>query len=150
MDTAARERRPLVLVGVDGSAASELALAWAERYVERTGGLLEVVTCWHLPVQYGFPLVAVDYDAQGAAQAVVESAAATVALPPDQVRTTVLPGHAATALVQHSRSCDLLVLGTRGLGGFSGLLLGSVSSYCTHHASCSVVVVRAGGAEPTA
>jgi nucleotide-binding universal stress UspA family protein len=61
------------------------------------------------------------------------------ALEIDQV---VAHGHAAGVLIERSREADLLVVGTRGHGGFTGMLLGSVSAHCVHHAHCPVVVVR--------
>jgi nucleotide-binding universal stress UspA family protein len=56
----------------------------------------------------------------------------------------VLHGAAASALIDASQEASLLVLGTRGHGGFTGMLLGSVSQHCIHHAACPVVVVRDG------
>jgi nucleotide-binding universal stress UspA family protein len=56
--------------------------------------------------------------------------------------TEAVQGQAAGVLLHASRDADLLVVGSRGLGGFRGLLLGSVSRQCVDHASCPVVVVR--------
>jgi nucleotide-binding universal stress UspA family protein len=58
------------------------------------------------------------------------------------VTTSVVPGHAGQALVDVSRRGQLVVVGSRGRGGFRGLLLGSVSQQLLHHAACPVVVVR--------
>jgi nucleotide-binding universal stress UspA family protein len=62
--------------------------------------------------------------------------------PSVEVETTVVEGQPARVLVDMSADADLLVVGSRGLGGFSGLLLGSVSQQCVHHAHCPVTVVR--------
>jgi len=59
-----------------------------------------------------------------------------------EISRSVVEGSAASALVAAAESADLLVIGSRGLGGFRGLLLGSVSQQCAHHASCPVVIVR--------
>jgi nucleotide-binding universal stress UspA family protein len=56
--------------------------------------------------------------------------------------TLVLEGQAAGILTEAATEADLLIVGTRGHGGFADLLLGSVSSQCAHHASCPVVIVR--------
>ena len=59
----------------------------------------------------------------------------------------MVEGAPSAVLVDESRDADLLVVGSRGLGGFSGLLLGSVSQQCAHHAACPVVIVRAPAGE---
>jgi len=59
-----------------------------------------------------------------------------------EVERRVVQGRAAAALVDESRDADLLVVGSRGHGGFAGLLLGSVSQQCAHHAACPVVIVH--------
>jgi nucleotide-binding universal stress UspA family protein len=53
-------------------------------------------------------------------------------------------GQAADVLVAEAREADLLVVGSRGLGGFKGLLLGSVSQQCAHHAACPVAIIPNG------
>ncbi|MGW7444192.1 universal stress protein [Kitasatospora sp. NPDC054795] len=63
--------------------------------------------------------------------------------PPVEVRTEARHGTPAGALVEAARGADLLVVGSRGLGGFTGMLLGSVAQHCTRHATVPVVVVRA-------
>jgi len=58
------------------------------------------------------------------------------------IRPVVVEGHPAPVLIEASRGADLLVVGSRGHGEFSGMLLGSVSDYCTHHVSCPITIVR--------
>jgi nucleotide-binding universal stress UspA family protein len=63
-------------------------------------------------------------------------------LPAELVHTAVVSGGPAERLIDQSKDADLLVVGSRGRGGFRGLLLGSVSQQCVSHAQCPVVVVR--------
>ncbi|HEY5456386.1 MAG TPA: universal stress protein [Acidothermaceae bacterium] len=134
--------RPLIVVGVDGSDESVKATAWAAEQARATGGTLELLIVWARPMSYGLPLVVGGYNPENEAQAVVEKAASGIDLPAERLRTHVVNAAPALALVERSRSADLLVVGSRGHGGFAELLLGSVSDHCVHHASCTVVVVR--------
>jgi nucleotide-binding universal stress UspA family protein len=134
--------RPLIVVGVDGSDESVKATAWAAEQARATGGTLELLIVWARPMSYGLPLVVGGYNPEQEAQDVVAKAASGIDLPAARLRTHVVNAAPALALVERSRSADLLVVGSRGHGGFAELLLGSVSDHCVHHASCSVVVVR--------
>jgi nucleotide-binding universal stress UspA family protein len=134
--------RPLIVVGVDGSAESAKATEWAAAQAKATGGTLELTIAWARPVSYGLPLVVAGLDPEAQATEVVQAVAAKVDLPADRVRVSVVHGAAPTILVAQSAEADLLVVGPRGHGGFADLLLGSVSAYCVHHAACPVVVVR--------
>ncbi len=138
----ATSTRPLVIVGVDGSEYSHAAVAWATDYAKQSGAVLELLIAWHWPPMYGYPMLIPSFDAEGVARGLVEKAAAEVSLPPERLRTTVLSGPPAQRLVEASTRADLLVVGPRGHGSFSGLLLGSVGAHCVHHAHCPVVVVR--------
>ncbi len=134
--------RPLVLVGVDGSTNGLKAVTWAVDYATRTGGSVELLIAWQWPMTYGYPVALPDFNPEAEAIKLLEKAAADISLPAERVRTVVVPGTPSQALVARSDDVDLLVVGSRGLGGFSGLMLGSVSTYCVHHAHCPVVVVR--------
>jgi len=133
-----------IVVGFDGSEAAEKALNWAIGEAERSGSILDIVTAWMFPMALGYAFTTTVHEVQAAAQGVVDRAithAAEVA--PDVVvrgETTEQPP--APALVAAGNGADLLVVGSRGLGGFNGLLLGSVSQYCARNAVCSVVVVH--------
>ncbi len=143
--TASRDARsdgPRVLVGVDGSEESQQALAWAADYAGRTGGTLELACAWHWPLSYGYPIVVAGLDPEGEARETLDKAAAGLTLPPDRIRKTLLAGPPAQQLADASRLVDLLVVGSRGHGGFTGMLLGSVSTHLVHAARCPVVVVR--------
>jgi nucleotide-binding universal stress UspA family protein len=130
--------RPRVVVGVDGSAGARAALLWAAAEAMRRGARLEVVHAW------------MAVGAQQAATKVADDAASTAALiyPTLDVVTSTPQIAAAQALLEAGVGADVLVVGPRGLGGFRGLLLGSVSHQCIEHAPCPVVVVRERPAAP--
>ena len=136
------ERR--IVVGVDGSPSSGRALDWAIAEAQRTGGTLRLVSAWMFPMALGYAFTTTVHEVRDAAQDGVDRAVAHVAEVAPEItvtgETTEQPP--GPALVAAAKDADLLVVGSRGLGGFEGLLLGSVSQYCTRHAACSVVVVR--------
>lgn len=138
-----------VVVGIDGSPASALALAWAARYAKAVGARLRAVLAWHYPAAIG-PAPAgaaprsVRDEVQVAKQEELDKAvAATLGEQPYvEVESKVVYGHASQALIEESADADLLVVGSRGHGEFTGMLLGSVSMQCVTHAACPVTVVR--------
>jgi nucleotide-binding universal stress UspA family protein len=141
----ARQGQPTIVVGVDGSASSKEALAWALHQAQMTGARVMAVTCWEYPVTFGWTPpypenFDPDADARTMLDAVIDEAPGGVG--DVDVERVVAEGHPAQVLVEASKGADLLVLGTRGHGGFTGLLLGSVSEHCVTNAPCPVVVVR--------
>lgn len=141
--TELQRARPRITVGVDGSPHSLRALTWAVSQAQMTGSQLELVTAWEEPTAYGVGLsIMADVDLETIAQEILDKAAADIDLPDDRVTKHLVYGPASRVLVDMSGDADLLVVGSRGHGGFTGLLLGSVSTHCVHHASCPVVVVR--------
>jgi nucleotide-binding universal stress UspA family protein len=134
--------RPLIVVGVDGSPQSQKAVAWGIEQATKTGGTLELLIAWARPVSYGLPLVVAGLDPEAQAREIVEKAATDVGLPANRVIISVVHGAAPAILVERSSQADLLVVGSRGHGGFAELLLGSVSAQVIHHAACPVVVIR--------
>jgi len=138
-----RERR--IVVGVDGSASSKAALGWAIRQADLTGAMVDAVIAWHYPGEYGYPTpVADDANYEELATKVVTDTIAEVAGPdaPVEIRPTVVEGNPAMVLLHAAAGADLLVVGSRGHGGFVQALLGSVSQHIVHHAMCPVVVLR--------
>ena len=136
------ERRPTVVAGYDGSVDSSTALAWATSYVDRAGGTLRVVSAWDWPTYQGAPITYGDYDPEHTVRDQLTAAAGRCGLPASQVELVVSRGSPARVLLHQAESADLLVVGSRGLGSFSRLLLGSVSGACVHHALCPVAVIR--------
>ena len=130
------------MVAVDGSPGSKTAVRWAEDYAKAADADLTIVTAWHWPTSYGVPMAWEGWDPGVDAEQVAEKARADVSLPADRVHVHVECGAAGDVLVRQSQGALALVVGTRGHGTLTGTLLGSVSSYCVHHAPCSVVVVR--------
>lgn len=132
---------PRVVLGFDGSVPARAALQWAAGYVRAHQGTLTIVEAWEWPTFQGVP-VTYGFDPRRAAKDSVERAAEESELPDGQVRTVVAKGGAAKVLLHEAAGADLLVVAPRGKGGFTGLLLGSVSNHCVHHAPCAVAVVR--------
>jgi nucleotide-binding universal stress UspA family protein len=133
-----------IVVGIDGSAGAASALAWAVEEARLRGARVEAVVAWQPPFVEGYPYTATRFDAnelEGAAKSLAEDAIAGVVSGNVRVDVVVRCGAAASALLDAARDAALLVVGTRGRGGFSGLLLGSVSQQVCHHAPCPVVVV---------
>jgi len=140
----AEERR--IVVGVDGSTSSKQALQWAVGQARLTGAVVDAVICWLHPVMYGRAPTSVDRELGHVAEKVLAQAVAEVAgnVPPVKIRENALLGNAAEVLLERSRGAEMLVVGSRGHGGFAGALLGSVGQHCVQHAHCPVVVVRDG------
>ena len=140
------DRRARVLVGVDGSPAARAALEFAIREARLRDATLVAVMAVEVP-DYAWidPYATRAHPADDTLQRArdkldqILAAAGTNGLAVDPVVTAV---PAATALVERSRSSDLLVVGSRGHGGFHGLVMGSVSMQCVLHAHCPVTVVR--------
>jgi nucleotide-binding universal stress UspA family protein len=138
------ERVRRIVVGVDGSTASKDAFRWAVDQARLTGALVQAVAAWEYPPTYGWSVPALDSDlAVWAGKALSDSVEeVTASGPPVEVRETTVYGNAAQVLLAAARGAELLVVGSRGHGGFTGALLGSVSQHCVQHAGCPVVVVR--------
>lgn len=143
--TAGEPRRWRIVVGVDGSEPSRRALRWAAEEARRREGDLEIVHAWqHLtPSLLELVIPGVDRAASEAhGQAVLEAAAEALGESDLRFERILVEGGAGATLVESSEGADLVVVGTRGRGGFTGLLLGSVSGHVLHHAHCPVAVVR--------
>jgi nucleotide-binding universal stress UspA family protein len=138
-----RDRR--IVVGVDGSAASRAALGWAVRQAKLSGARVEAVTAWEVPLALRTPWppgLSTDFR-----KAAADTLADAVADTPDadgrvEIRSEVVEGNPAQVLLDASAGAELLVVGSRGHGGFVDALLGSVGQHCVHHATCPVVVIR--------
>ncbi len=141
------QMKALVVVGVDGSEGSKAALRFAVREAAVRAAKLRVVGAWQVPAavyagMWGMPGDQVSpFESQArdvAAQAVAEVKRLDPGLDCD---SHVIDGQAAEVLLRESKDADLLVVGSRGLGGFRSLLLGSVGQQVVHHATVPVVIV---------
>jgi nucleotide-binding universal stress UspA family protein len=131
-----------IVVGVDGSPASLSALRFAHRQADLTGAELHAVTTWAYPLSFDDPVDATDWQAN--AETILDVALGE-ALPLSAVAGVlrhVTEGHPAGVLLGSVGATDMLVVGSRGHGGFTGMLLGSVSQHVVAHSPCPVVVVR--------
>lgn len=133
-----------VVAGIDGSDESQRALRWAVEYVQKVGGLVHAITVWHQPVQFGYRLPTSDSELETRARQQLESAVEAVRgeFPSVDVRSRLIRGHVVDELVGLSPQADMMVLGNKGHGAFTGMMVGSVALKLVHHARCPVLVVR--------
>ena len=138
-----------MVVGIDGSAGSDSALAWALAHA-REDDLIRAVYVWQVPrgatpdFVPASELATIRPDADRFVADVVDNVLKVHEGQVPQIERVSYYGHPGRWLVKLSAESDMIVVGSRGRGGFVGLLLGSVSTYVTHHALCPVVVVPAG------
>lgn len=134
----------VVVVGVDESRGSVEALRWAIGLAQRIGCRVRAVHAYDVPA---YPLLGLDDwlgTARQAAERVLWQAVNTAtggANPPVPVQQIVVRGHASTALEREADGADLLVVGSRGYGEVSGIVLGSVGLHVVTHCQVPVVVV---------
>ncbi len=145
----AAEEGHFVLVGVDGSESSFDALDQAGDEATWRGLPLKILVSWQVPTSLGMaPIAPTDGEPylafQESAKTILKSSIERAKSHHGdlEVDGVVIEEAAARALVEEAGNAALIVVGTRGHGGFAGLLLGSVSTYVIHHAKCPVLVVR--------
>ena len=140
----------VIVVGVDDSEGAKVALRFALEEAKLRQATLRAVHAWQFGsigasgIEGAYPVIGADLsDLHRAAEAALEAAVEEVVSDRGEVgaERRVVEGAAASVLVDESRDAELLVVGSRGRGGFAGLLLGSVGQQCAHHATCPVVIV---------
>ena len=139
-----------IVVGIDGSETAQRALRWAIDEARRRDARLDVIHVWHMPfvgvTPYSPPpqwdMADFEAEAERELKRSVEAEDTTGV----EVHRVLAIGSAAGTLIDNGKGADLIVVGSRGRGGFVGLLLGSVSQQVVHHAPCPVVVVPADAA----
>jgi nucleotide-binding universal stress UspA family protein len=132
-----------IVVGVDESTGSRIALHWAVCEAALRDAVVDAVHVWTNPLTYvaGYAPVVTDVaEVEAAAKEVLDRAVAgeRADVP---INPFLAEGTPSRVLLEVARGADLLVVGSRGRGAFAGSLLGSVSQHCTRHAPCPVVVV---------
>ena len=138
----------VIVVGVDGSPESKEALRWAIDEAHLRQATVRAIYVWTYPLIFAGEYVPPDMiDANAlreAAKKALDEAVAEVGgdTPEAYIERIVEHGAVAHVLVEAAKDADLLVVGSRGHGGFTGTLLGSVSQQCAHHAPCAVVIIR--------
>jgi nucleotide-binding universal stress UspA family protein len=136
-----------IVVGVDGSKGSEGALRFALAEARLRGAGLRVVCAWATPAAAYAGLAYVptfdlrEVEEQAAAEKLQAARAVLGDDPGVTVELIAVEGHPADALLSQAQGADMLVVGSRGLGGFSSLLLGSISQQVAHHAPCPVAII---------
>ena len=135
-----------IVVGVDGSDQSRAAMDWAVEESRLRAGEIQALTAWSFPYVSDSMGTAWDYEIfQKDAQAILEAELERVQDRGVAIAGRIVEGNPASALIDASREADLVVVGSRGHGGFTGMLLGSVSHQTIHHAHCPVLVIREPG-----
>ncbi|HEX4902807.1 MAG TPA: universal stress protein [Acidimicrobiales bacterium] len=137
-----------IVVGIDGSDGSRAALRWAIAEAVLRGAKVEAVSAFHVPYAAGTPMVPLMLDPEQFAEPARALLAKEIAEVADQAAALAEPvapmaveGPASVVLIEAGRDASMIVVGARGHGGLSGMLLGSVSRQVTEHASVPVVVV---------
>jgi nucleotide-binding universal stress UspA family protein len=144
-----------IVVGVDGSRGSQQALSWAADEARLRGTRLCAVHAWRLPLTEGAPepnvlghpifpeqpLEELSTSLTAAGARILEEALAGIDVSGLEIERDVVEAAPARALLAAAQAADLLVVGSRGRGGFRGLLLGSVGQQCAHHSPCPIVIV---------
>jgi nucleotide-binding universal stress UspA family protein len=135
-----------IVVGYDGSPASEAALAVAVEEAQLRKLPLRLVCTWEVPpLEYAGVAFAPapDYNdaAKRHADTVLADAVERLASTGVEVETAAVPGHAASVLLEQAEGAKLLVVGTRGRGALKGLVLGSVSQALAHHCAVPLLIV---------
>jgi nucleotide-binding universal stress UspA family protein len=138
-----------IVVGIDGSEASRHALRWAANEAHVRDVELEVVGVWSFPMYLdpmggAHPLPDLLERSEERERTLLDDEIAYVlgATPAVPIKITLRCGSTAPALLEEAKGSDLLVVGSRGRGGFFSMLLGSTAMHCVQHASVPVAVVR--------
>ena len=135
----------IIVVGVDGSEHSKNALRWAAKLAPLLNCTIYAVNIWQYPLMVGIEgSVMYQWEPEKEAERALNAAIESVfgAHVPDGLSREIRQGNSTTELVEVSKNATMLIVGKRGLGGFIGLLMGSVSRSVVEHAKCPVLVLH--------
>ena len=141
MENTVSSQQRAIVVGVDGSPSSVAALRLAMSLVPLAGDVVRAVAAWHHPVTMSV-YTPQDWNYEEATEKALDQALeeAFPAGAPSVVERRIVRGNPAQVLIKESADASMVVVGSRGHGGFAGLLLGSVSSAVAERATCPVLV----------
>ncbi len=145
MDSNKSKTNHQIVVGVDGSESSKNALRWAARLAPSMKATIHAIVAWEYPIVSGLEggLPSTWKPDETAKEILNNSLLAVFGKErPAGLIGGISQGHPTFVLLDASKDAEMLIVGSRGLGGFAGLLLGSVSSTCAEHAKCPVLVVH--------
>ena len=143
MDLVHEPAADAIVAAVDGSPSSVDALRWAVQQARLTGHPLHVISCWQTLENYSLAETDIpDSIFRDKAEVSLRNALEEVDTAGLSLLAVKEHGYPPQVLIEASRYASLLVMGSRGHGGFVGMLLGSVSQHCVAHAHCPVVVIR--------
>lgn len=144
-NSAGTTRTSGIVVGVDGSPSSKAALEWAAEEAKLRSLPLEIILTWEYPANFGWmPTWPENLDFEGDSRKFLDEFIDSVLGHEARfgITASVLEGRAADVLVKRSEHASLIVVGSRGHGGFAGLLIGSVSAHLAAHSRCPVLIVH--------
>jgi nucleotide-binding universal stress UspA family protein len=138
-----------IFVGIDGSTHSKTALDWAMREAGIRHAPLTVITVhevaasgWGGSLEFPADEIMREEERKGVQEAVDQAVAPLGGAAPTEITVQAMIGQPAPLLIEASKGADLLVVGSRGSGGFARLLLGSVSTQVAEHAQCPVTIIK--------
>lgn len=149
MESKEKKTNQTIVVGVDGSESSKEALRWAARLAPSLKATIHAVVAWEYPILLGadggMPST---WKPDETAKEILTNTLDEVfgKERPVGLEASISQGHPTFVLLDASKDAEMLIVGSRGLGGFAGLLVGSVSSTCAEHAKCPVLVVHGSSA----
>lgn len=135
----------IIVVGIDGSEHSKSALRWAAKLAPLLNCTIFAVSIWQYPLMVGVEgMVTYEWEPDKEAQRVLDTTIDQVfgSHVPDGLSREIKQGNTTTELSELSKNATMLIVGKRGLGGFIGLLMGSVSRSVVEHAKCPVLVLH--------